>query len=107
MTDHDHIPSPTPSLLSLKSTFFENADTAKIKTAVRDVVSEFNEIRASEHISEARGLAVVGPSGAGKTESVLWALRQLGFEETIVGDTPPALSRGTAQFRCNVAACLR
>lgn len=86
MTDHDQTPSSVQSPLSLREAFFENVDTEKVKMAVRDIVCEFNEIRASKLVSEARGLAVLGPSGAGKTESVLWALRQLNLEETAVGD---------------------
>lgn len=86
MTKHDQTPSQTELQLLLKETFFENADTEKVKTAVRDIVCEFNAIRASGLVSEARGLAVLGPSGAGKTESIAWALRQLNLDKTAVGD---------------------
>lgn len=87
----------------LRQMFIENPDAERIFCAISDVVGEYLAAADSGNKMEVRGVAVLGPSGTGKTESVLDALRRLGLVETVVGDSP----RPFVMVRLGAKASLR
>lgn len=72
----------------LRKLFIKNADAKRVLQAIEDVVAEYQVARADNAKLEARGVAVLGKSGAGKSRSVEFALSQLGLVETQRGDAP-------------------
>lgn len=74
------------STQALRRIFIEHEDAARIAALVADAVGDFAAAREAGLIQDARGVAILGASGTGKTESVLRALSLLGLQETKPGD---------------------
>lgn len=70
----------------LRKLFVDNSDAERVFRAIDDVVGEYQAAQESGGKFEARGVAVLGKSGAGKTLSVEHALSNLGLNETEIGD---------------------
>lgn len=66
--------------------FVDNTDAQRILDVLADIIGEYRVAQELGGKFETRCLAVLGPSGAGKTQGVLYALSKLGLIETIVGD---------------------
>lgn len=71
---------------NLKRLFFDNDNAHRVYAALQESVADVVAAQKAGIMSEARGIAVLGRSGAGKTASVLHALSELGFDRTGVGD---------------------
>ena len=70
----------------LRTLFIENPDTERVYDVIANIVGEYLVAQELGGNFETQGLAVLGPSGTGKTESAIQALARLGLVETIVGD---------------------
>lgn len=71
---------------NLKSLFHENENAHRVHAALQESVADVLAAKQAGITCEARGIAVLGRSGAGKTASVLRALSEMGFDRTGVGD---------------------
>jgi Cdc6-like AAA superfamily ATPase len=71
---------------NLIKVFFENENFARVHSIIEENIIDALAAREAGDLTETRGVAVLGCSGAGKTASVLQSLSQLGFERTKVGD---------------------
>ncbi|MEP5760625.1 MAG: TniB family NTP-binding protein [Litoreibacter sp.] len=71
----------------LRTLFIENPGARRILDVIADIIGEYRAAQEFGGKFETRGMAVLGPSGAGKTQSVIQALLQLGLAETIIGDS--------------------
>lgn len=72
----------------LRKLFVENGDANRVSFAIGEAIGEYKIACADDLKFEARGVAVLGKSGAGKSESVAHALSELGYHETQPGDGP-------------------
>ncbi len=71
----------------LRTLFIENPDAQRISDVISDIIGEYLVAQKLGGKFETRGLAILGPSGAGKTQSAIQALLELGLTETFVGDS--------------------
>ena len=68
--------------------FIEHTDAQRITRQIEGSLREFLAAKELGYPSDARGVAVLGRSGTGKTKSVLRALESLGLCRTTVGACP-------------------
>ena len=70
----------------LKRIWFDRRDSFRIKNRLSEAYAEFQHALSSKTRFEAPGLAILGKSGSGKTNSVVHALTCLNLEATMPGD---------------------
>lgn len=73
---------------ALRKLFVDNADAQRVSRAIEEAVGEYRVASADSIRYEARGIAILGKSGAGKTHTVLHGLSELDLFETQPGDAP-------------------
>jgi len=71
----------------LENIWFEQRDSLRIRDMIDDAYAEFTYALTSKARVDAPGIAVLGKSGSGKTNSVVRALQNIGLYESEVGDT--------------------
>jgi len=67
--------------------FLESPDSKRIRAQISKAYDEFCLAVKAGRRFEAKGIAILGPTGTGKTEGTMQALESLGMVETIPGDT--------------------
>lgn len=67
--------------------FLESPDSKRISAQISKAYDEFCLAVKAGRRFEAKGIAILGPTGTGKTEGTMQALEALGMVETEPGDT--------------------